>query len=108
MLQMLRGTKKETVVEENTNYGDSLKREQIKKERLALKAKTHDVMLQQGYIPMEEMMSISGLSYSTIYNAIKSSALADAKNVHHKWYVQRKTFVEYLHDKSPKPRRRNE
>lgn len=84
------------------------KREQIKKERLALKAKTHDVMLQQGYIPMEEMMSISGLSYSTIYNAIKSSALADAKNVHHKWYVQRKTFVEYLHDKSPKPRRRNE
>ena len=32
MLQMLRGTKKETDVEENTNYGDSLKREQIKKD----------------------------------------------------------------------------
>ena len=83
------------------------KREQIRRDRLALKAKTHDDMLQRGYVPMEEMMSISGLSYSTIYNAIKSGVLADGKNVQHKWYVPRKIFVEYLHDRSPKPRRQN-
>ena len=82
------------------------KREQQRKERLELKEKTHDSMLNQGYIPMEEMMSISGLSYSAIYIAIKSGALAGGKNVQHKWYVERKVFVEYLHDKSPKPRRR--
>ena len=62
------------------------KREQQRKERLDLKEKAHDSMLNQGYIPMEEMMSISGLSYSAIYNAIKSGALIGGKNVQHKWY----------------------
>lgn len=83
-----------------------VKREDARQKKQKEKDSAHFNMTERGYISMDEMMSISKLSYSTIYKAIKSGMLSGAENVSHKWYVPRNAFVEYLHDKSPKPRPR--
>ena len=80
------------------------KREEIKKSKQEVKDNKHADMIERGFISMDEMRSISKLSYSTIYKAIKDGILSGAENVLHKWYVPRDVFVRYLHDKSPKAR----
>ena len=52
---------------------------------------------------MNEMREISGLSYGTLYKAIKEGKMK-GKNMYRTWYAKKKEFETYLKKYAPKPR----
>lgn len=62
------------------------------------------LLTSQGYISISDMMNISKLSYSTLYNAIKDGKMS-GKHQYKTWFVLDKDFKDYLHAYNPKPRK---
>ena len=57
----------------------------------------------EGYLSMKEMMEITGLSYSTLYNAIKAEKMK-GRNELRTWFVKKDDFEAYLQKYNPRPR----
>ena len=60
-------------------------------------------MRKDGYISLNEMREISGLSDSTLRYAISGNRLK-AKNVLRTWYAKKKDFLKYLEEYKPQAR----
>lgn len=83
--------------------GKYRRREIVRAKREALESEAIDKLRKKGYISMNEMRLLSNLSYSTIYNAIKSGRLK-AENLFKTWYAKKKDFTFYLEKYKPQPR----
>ena len=83
--------------------GKYRRREIVRANREALESEAIDKLRKKGYISMNEMRLLSNLSYSTIYNAIKSGRLK-AENLFKTWYARKKDFTLYLEKYKPQPR----
>ena len=60
-------------------------------------------MRQQGFLSMDDLIVKTGLSYSTLYNAIKDGKMPGV-SVCKKWYVKTEDFESYISQYPPKPR----
>lgn len=79
------------------------KREYVRAKREEVRTAEVEKLRKDGYISLNEMREISGLSDSTLRYAISGKRLK-AKNVLRTWYAKKKDFVKYLEDYNPKPR----
>ena len=81
-----------------------IKRRAKRKEEAQQKEKKAIIAIRKkGYLSMDDMIVKTGLSYSTLYDAIKSKKM-EGKNVYKKWYVKKADFESYLKQYAPKPR----
>lgn len=83
--------------------GKYKRREVERAKRESIKSKGTDKLRKQGYISMNEMREISKLSYSSVYNAIKTGKLK-AKNMFRTWYALKTDFENYLETYKPEAR----
>lgn len=83
--------------------GKAHRREVERAKREGIKSLGTENLRKQGYISMNEMREISGLSYSTLYRAIKEGRMK-GKNMYKTWYAKKKEFEAYLKKYAPKPR----
>ena len=83
--------------------GKYRRREVERAKRENIKSIGTEQLRKQGYVSMNEMREASRLSYSTLYNAIKSGKMK-GKNMFKTWYVKKKDFEAYLINYNPKPR----
>ena len=79
------------------------KRELVRAKREEIRTAEVEKLRKEGYISLNEMREISGLSDSTLRNAISGNRLK-AKNVLRTWYAKKKDFVQYLEKYKPQPR----
>lgn len=79
------------------------KRELVRAKREEIRTAEVEELRQNGYISLNEMREISGLSDSTLRYAISNNKLK-AKNVLRTWYAKKEDFVQYLEEYKPKPR----
>ena len=83
--------------------GKFARRELVRAKREEIRTAEVDRLRKEGYIPINEMREISGLSDSTLRNAISGNKLK-AVNVFHTWYAKRTDYLKYLEEYKPKPR----
>lgn len=83
--------------------GKKKRRAKEKAEKERLKSVEFDRLRAEGYISMNDMMIDSQLSYSTLYNAIRSKKM-QGENVYKTWFVKKKDYKAYLKKYAPKPR----
>lgn len=79
------------------------KRELVRAKREEIRTAEVEELRKEGYISLNEMREISGLSDSTLRYAISGNRLK-AKNVLRTWYAKKKDFVQYLEEYKPQPR----
>lgn len=79
------------------------KRREIKRARREqIKSKGTEELRAQGYITMNEMREASGLSYTTLYNAIRKGDM-EGKNMFRIWYAKKSDFNDYIKTHKPRP-----
>ena len=83
--------------------GKRARRELTRAKREEIRTAEIDRLRQEGYISINEMREMSGLSDSTIRNAITDKKL-DATNVFRTWYAKKVDFERYLAEYKPQPR----
>lgn len=79
------------------------KRELVRSKREEIRTAEVEKLRKEGYISLNEMREISGLSDSTLRYAISGNKLK-AKNVLRTWYAKKRDFVKYLEEYKPQPR----
>lgn len=86
-----------------TDNSKKRRRAKEKAERERLKNSELEQLRADGYVSMDDMMADSKLSYTTLYNAIKSEKMV-GKNACKTWFVKKKDYKAYLKKYAPKPR----
>ena len=111
---VLPGTDREVVVPEYSIFkmeylqrlSDIGKKKRRAENRAIREKETKEAIIairKQGYISMDDMIVKTGLSYSTLYHAIKEGRL-EGKKVAKTWFVKRTNYETYIKRFPPKPR----
>lgn len=82
--------------------GKRKRREMGRARRELIKSKGTEELRAQGYISMNEMRELSGLSYSTLYHAIKVGDM-EGKNMFKTWYAKKEDFDNFIQIHKPRP-----